>query len=348
MSSASAPFIVSAPGKVILFGEHAVVHGKTAIAASLGLRTYLFLEPRTDDAIQLILPDVGLDKTLSVSALPGPLPFTPEASDDAYPFELPPALHNLINLSDFDAAGSKEAALAFFHLYFCLYRPSFPAGLTICVRSMLPLGAGLGSSAAYSVCIATALLVHFGHISPLSEQSEVEGGQLTETVNKWAFKAEQVIHGNPSGIDNAVSTFGGAKLYAKGQGLETLSGFTSLRFLLTNTKVPRSTKLLVAGVGEKKKSYPGVIDPILDAIQGISDECKEVLRAHEQRAVDRKALIDRIQDLIDLNHWLLGAIGVSHPALEKIREVTAQFGLRTKLTGAGGGGCAMTLIKDGG
>lgn len=129
--------------------------------------------------------------------------------------------------------------------------------------------------------------------------------------------------------------------------METLSGFTSLRFLLTNTKVPRSTKLLVAGVGEKKKRYPRVIDPILDAIQGVSDECKEVLRAHEQRVVDRKALIDRIQDLIELNHWLLGAIGVSHPTLEKVREVTAQFGLRTKLTGAGGGGCAMTLIKDG-
>lgn len=80
---------------------------------------------------------------------------------------------------------------------------------------MLPLGAGLGSSAAYSVCVATALLVHFGHISPFREQSEVKEGQLSETVNKWAFKAEQVIHGNPSGIDNAVSTFGESLFFVR-------------------------------------------------------------------------------------------------------------------------------------
>jgi mevalonate kinase len=49
------------------------------------------------------------------------------------------------------------------------------------------------------------------------------------------------------------------------------------------------------------------------------------------------------------NHGHLVDLGVSHPALEMIVAATAAepYGLSTKLTGAGGGGCAVTLIPDG-
>lgn len=44
----------SAPGKVILFGEHAVVHGVTAIAAALSdLRIYVDIVSFCDDALAL-------------------------------------------------------------------------------------------------------------------------------------------------------------------------------------------------------------------------------------------------------------------------------------------------------
>ena len=73
--------ISSAPGKVILFGEHAVVHGKTAIATSLSsLRTCADLQILTNDVVEgkeltsldliqsiqnvhLILPDLGMNVT---------------------------------------------------------------------------------------------------------------------------------------------------------------------------------------------------------------------------------------------------------------------------------------------
>jgi mevalonate kinase len=47
-----------------------------------------------------------------------------------------------------------------------------------------------------------------------------------------------------------------------------------------------------------------------------------------------------------MNHGFLVSLGVSHPRLERIRELVdyADIGW-TKLTGAGGGGCAITLFR---
>ncbi|CAM8936130.1 unnamed protein product [Rhodiola kirilowii] len=54
-----------APGKIILSGEHAVVHGSVAIAASIDLYTYVSLRfptiSESDDALKLQLKDIGID-----------------------------------------------------------------------------------------------------------------------------------------------------------------------------------------------------------------------------------------------------------------------------------------------
>lgn len=81
---------------------------------------------------------------------------------------------------------------------------------TVAVSSDLPLGAGLGSSAAFCVAISAALL---GLTSAVSVDRGQQGW-LTyadadlELLNKWAFEGEKIIHGKPSGLDNTVSTFG--------------------------------------------------------------------------------------------------------------------------------------------
>jgi mevalonate kinase len=166
------------------------------------------------------------------------------------------------------------------------YRPA----LDFKARATLPVGAGLGSSASFSTCAASALLLLYGRITPPSpsenENDHVHISQqgrraisasVAEEVNKWAFVAEKILHGNPSGVDNSVAVFGGALAYTRAgfgrksgmepiQGLESLlslpraqlidyqffTRFKSLRFLLTNSKVPRDTKKLVADVAELK------------------------------------------------------------------------------------------------
>ena len=48
--------------------------------------------------------------------------------------------------------------------------------------------------------------------------------------------------------------------------------------------------------------------------------------------------------MVDMNQGLLSSMGVSHPSLEKVIQLTSSHGLHTKLTGAGGGGVAFSLI----
>ena len=113
-----------------------------------------------------------------------------------------------------------QAAIALLYLHAHLITDEVAAqGYDFSVRSNVPVGAGLGSSASYSVCVATALLKLNGHLSTGSMDAQTQ----RELVNQWAFQAEKVIHGNPSGIDNTVSTFGGAVAFKKGA-IEPLPG----------------------------------------------------------------------------------------------------------------------------
>uniref|UniRef100_A0A2K6US33 Mevalonate kinase n=1 Tax=Saimiri boliviensis boliviensis TaxID=39432 RepID=A0A2K6US33_SAIBB len=61
--------LVSAPGKVILHGEHAVVHGKVALAVALNLRTFLRLQPHSSGKVDLTLPNIGIKRAWDVARL---------------------------------------------------------------------------------------------------------------------------------------------------------------------------------------------------------------------------------------------------------------------------------------
>ncbi|XP_033025353.1 mevalonate kinase isoform X3 [Lacerta agilis] len=344
-------FVVSAPGKVILHGEHAVVHGKVALAVALNLRTFLQMTLRNDGKVLIHLPNIGTRLHWETSELEPLLAAFPAGLIDSQP----PSPEQVEKLKEFVGAAEGAAAathslavVAFLYLYLsvaskCGVLPS----MDILLWSELPTGAGLGSSAAYSVCLAGALLSGCGIISyPLGEGQSVARWAEDELdlINRWAFRGEQVIHGNPSGVDNAVGTWGGALRYQSGKILP-LKRIPTLRILLTNTKVPRSTKVLVAGVKDKVLKFPAIMEPVLASIDAISQECEDVLKAMADRPSQEHYLV--LEELIDINQHHLDVIGVSHSSLDRVCQVTASHGLHSKLTGAGGGGCAITLLRPG-
>jgi GHMP kinases N terminal domain len=105
-----------------------------------------------------------------------------------------------------------------------LSSPGGLSGVTIAIQAAtLPVAAGLGSSAALSVATAAALLQVYFTLEkstiidaerPAVEIDDTRFGvgshpaeSLRALINDWAFCAETLFHGNPSGLDNTVSTF---------------------------------------------------------------------------------------------------------------------------------------------
>lgn len=377
----SGALVFSAPGKVILHGEHSVVYGKRGVALSLDLRTTLRLVPASD-SVTLDLPDVkirehwtvaqlwSLYKLLGLSSLEDSSVHNDDCEDSAA------VAANIRELSSANALIMKDflkikrdsycqrtkALLSFLHLYTSLLPR--PQGFTLRVSSKIPTGAGLGSSAAYATCLTGALLVLSGRVSAgaFTEHADACARQRAlSLVNLWTYTSEAIMHGKPSGIDNTTCSYGGVISFKSGQiGLE---GDAGLQVLLIDTQIPRSTEALVKSVRDKRERMPEVVEPILESMDAIAEKGLSILRkltklnaettkdafeeVSNEAAVMQMSLHRELSSLVDVNHRLLGALGVSHPALERVADIAQEHGLSAKLTGAGGGGFAVAPLPPG-
>uniref|UniRef100_A0A3P8WKF2 Mevalonate kinase n=1 Tax=Cynoglossus semilaevis TaxID=244447 RepID=A0A3P8WKF2_CYNSE len=332
----------------ILHGEHAVVHGKVALAVCLNLRTYLRLRATTNGKVCINLPNIDtfLSWDLDEVKQLNPHPCGQSEELNCLDHEIVRRLRDFVGVVDGKLDTGNMAILAFLYIYISLFGSGELPSLTMSVWSELPTGAGLGSSAAYSVCLAAALLCACGAIPvPLKETDHTARWcqEDLELINSWAFKGEMIIHGNPSGVDNAVGTWGGMLRFVVGK-IIPLSRVPLLRILLTNTKVPRSTKVLVARVKDKINKFPSIMIPVLDSVDGISCTCEKVLSEMTSEPITGEHY-NILEELIDINQHHLNVMGVGHPTLDTLCRVTLTRGLHSKLTGAGGGGCGITLLR---
>ncbi|KFA62899.1 hypothetical protein S40285_02271 [Stachybotrys chlorohalonatus IBT 40285] len=378
------PFMVSAPGKVIVFGEHSVVHGKVsnkpnppfchlgpantgfqaAVAAAISLRSYLHVTTLSKfrRTVTLRFPDIDLVHTWNIDDLPWDAFQNPLKKKSYYSMvtELDPDLvaalqpHILSISPDYPEELRKvhqNSASAFLYLFLSLGSPSFP-GCLYTLRSTIPIGAGLGSSASISVCMSAALLVQLRTLSgPHPDQPYEEARLQLERINRWAFVSEMCIHGNPSGVDNTVATQGKAVVfqrtdYSRPPLVRPLWDFPELPLLLVNTRQAKSTAHEVAKVAKLKDTHPKLVNAILDAMDKVSTTASGMIERNDF-AEDEEASHKKMGDLMTVNHGLLVSLGVSHPRLERVRELVDHEGIGwTKLTGAGGGGCSITLLRS--
>ena len=305
--------VCEAPGKVYLFGEHAVVYGEPAVPAAIERRATVTAEPRDDDHVRVEAEDLSLDG-LTVEYAGG----TGERPDVDVPTPLVEAAMGYVDAA---VEQAREAADA----------PD--AGFDITVRSDIPLGAGLGSSAAVVVAGIDAATRALGE--PLDRR------ELAER----AYRAEfEVQDGQASRADTFCSTMGGA-VRVEGDDCRTIET-PSLPFVVGFDGGAGDTGELVAGVRELRAEHEFAADTV-ESIGDLVRTGEALLAEADPESDPDPALLAELGELMDFNHGLLAALGVSARSLDAMVWAARDAGAHgAKLTGAGGGGCIVALDES--
>ena len=201
-----------------------------------------------------------------------------------------------------------------------------PGRFSVHITSNLPVGQGLGSSAALSVALGRAMLAALGR-----EETD-------EEVIELAHVMETVFHGSPSGMDARLALGRGPVIFRKGEAPEEVRVGADIPIVVLTTGTSPSTKVMVRRVGEQYEKNPEKISGLMDDIESL------VLEA---RTFIEKGQLHELGRAMNENHGVLRTLGVSTAELDSLREKALKAGSPgAKLTGGGGGGAVICLAGD--
>jgi mevalonate kinase len=218
-----------------------------------------------------------------------------------------------------------------------LRRPG-PAAVTVSVRSNFPHSAGLGSSAAFSVAFVRAWLSLSG--KPPDE----------DVVAQTALEMERVFHEHASGIDSTTIAFETPCYVKTGDRFVVdtpreqegpRAGFIDVAsggaFVLADSGGRRATGAVVRQIAAFARQPKG--DTVLARFTGVA----EAIALQTANAL-RKGDFEYVGLMLNENHYLLSAMGLSTPGLDMLRgQALAHGAFGCKLTGAGMGGFVLAV-----
>ncbi|MEO8607646.1 MAG: mevalonate kinase [Chloroflexota bacterium] len=282
----------SAPGKIILLGEHAVVYGQPAIAipvSTLRATAQAFVST-PGDGLNIEASDLGTTSHIRLESRENEDPLSAVALLVLEKLKLP--------LPD----------------------------LNIQVHSDIPLASGLGSGAAISAAVVRVL------------SSALEHKLEDEELNQIVYQVEKIYHGMPSGVDNTVIVYERPVYFIRGNPLEFLPVQGSFQFLIANTGISSSTRLVVEDVNRLYKTDPDYYGRIFDSIGELVT--KGLLALQNDDAVVLGTLMSK-------NHHYLQQLTVSSHELDGLVEAALDAGaLGAKLSGGGRGGNMIALVSQ--
>jgi mevalonate kinase len=308
---------VSAPGKIILFGEHAVVHGKLGIATSIDKRANVKIITGNDKVI-IESKNLNLKESLTEKEL---LKLLREVE------ELKESLRNKAKIKKaikkIQKIGENKLLASFFVVSKLTKRFGF-FGLKISIDSEIPKN--LGSSSA----IFSAIVLG---ISTLLEK-KLSKNEIAQIANE----GDVIAHGGlPSGIDASTVTYGGYVQYKKPK-VKPLDINFKIPLLIVDSKEPAKTGKTVPYINKLKQEKPNLVNRVLERLNKISRAGLEALKSQNLEVIGKLAIE---------YYWELRKLNISTRKLDEIIQIALNnqvFG--AKPTGGWGGGCCIVFPKN--
>ena len=235
----------SAPGKIILFGEHSVVYGQPAIAVPVTqVQAKAIITARPDrpaGLVDLVAPNIGLETSLKDLPEGHPLSFVVERVFQETSISRPPAM-------------------------------------TIRITSTIPIAAGLGSGAAVSVAIIRALSEFLGQplpddrVSNLAYEVEKLHHGTPSGIDNTVITYAMPVHFIRTRKDGS-------------QQVETFKVAVPFTIIIGDSGIPSPTAITVADVRLARQADPKTFDAIFESIGEIVVHGKRAIEYGDSEAL---------------------------------------------------------------
>ncbi len=274
--------------------------GRPALVMAVDRYMHAEIVPTRENSLEVALPDALGNGRISTTALPALRSQLEEKHDRFLAGEL-----NIRDLLD------QPVQLVYFAVAYLLdqLQRSLDGGLRVTLTSELPIGSGMGASAAVS-----AAVLH-GTAALLGEHPDVD------TLCRWTSAVERLQHGRSSGVDPFVVTHGGFMRFQQGRAEMLPVPRRPVTLVLTG-KPASSTGECVAHVAR----HVPAADPIWAQFEQITAQLQTALEEDDESAV---------QACVRANHRLLCRIGVVPATVHAFIAAVEEQGGAAKICGAG-------------
>jgi len=302
-----------APGKLILSGEHAVVFGRPALAMAIDRSAQSIITTSPGDQVSFNLVDLDSSESFTLRAL--------RDMQQRVLRNYRLFLNGELGIREVIYKPIELFEYAFINILDGLHL-KLTEGIHIQTKSDIPIGCGLGSSAATVLSAARAV----GHYFRVEFRPD--------WYYRYSIEAEKLQHGYPSGVDSYISVHGGCALFREGQAKSV--PLPRFNLYLVNTGTPESsTGECVVSVREHHEK-----DRIWNDFESVTLGLEDSLRKND---------MEEIRRLIQENNKLLIRIGVVPEKVQRFISSIETMGGAAKICGAGsirGNNGGMVLVVD--